>query len=206
MVFTIEGSLMCIAFVVLILLGMRALQKLRHDLWQIMDRCDKASTKAEFIEARMMKSCMRCHEFIRVFLQLVDDFNEAGDPCYLVRQFADQCTMFVEARMKRWSDMTNVVDVMHLLRYCVRTAVDRVRASEDDISMARLKNMARFELVYVTDFKSFPYAPEALMTPNVFDGSEESLTTLRTAAMNSAYGYEVYQVCDQMQLKRSFWQ
>lgn len=201
-----EAVLMLICFVVMMVLSRIAVSYLRHDLWLIQDRCDKASNKAEFCEARMMRMIMRPHEYVRTLMQLLEEFDERGDPSYLVRQFSDLCTMFVEARMRHWSDLSNMPDAMHLLRYCLRITVDRVRKAEDQVSMNRLRVLAQFELRYAVDNSSlFPFACEAILTPNVFDGDDDTVRSLRVRVQNGAYGYEVYGLTDHFQVTRDLW-
>ena len=128
MVFTIELACVAAAMMVLLLWYMRHLMgkieaSMISSLWAIEDRCDKASNKTEQIELRAMLGSLRLHETLRLFMQMISEFQPTGDPTWLPRQLADLVTNTIEVRM-RHSGGTRA-DYEALMRFIMRVAVDR---------------------------------------------------------------------------------
>ena len=92
-------------------------------LWAIEDRCDKTSNKTEQIELRAMLGSIRLHEVLRLFMQMLSDFQPTGDPTWLPRQLADLVTNTIEVRMRHFGGTS--ADYEALMRFIMRVAVDR---------------------------------------------------------------------------------
>ena len=128
MVFTIELACVAAAMMVLLLWYMRHLMgkieaSMISSLWSIEDRCDKTSNKTEQIELRAMLGSIRLHEVLRLFMQMLSDFEPTGDPTWLPRQLADLLTNTIEARMRHFGGTS--ADYEALMRFIMRVAVDR---------------------------------------------------------------------------------
>lgn len=147
-----ERALSWVLSMVMMGLAVWAVRLLRDILWQsyeVYDRCDKAANKAEHIEMRAMKSTLRLHEVVRMLMQLVEEFDPSGSRSYLLRQFADLCTLFVEVRVKAYGNEENVREAcLSVLRYVVRVAYDRFCMSDVQVEMIRMRRLSIFEAEY----------------------------------------------------------
>lgn len=169
-------------------LALRAVQWLRDDIWTVMDRCDKAANKAEHIEMRFMRNFIRAHELVRTLYQLVQEFNEDLSATYLMRQFSDLMTQFIEVRMRLiGGTRAEYADLCHLLRYSLRVTFDRFVLAEDHPSMRRFRKLAEYEAQYFTMKGNHPYADEALFVDGLFNRDAQSEATLRNVALRSSF-------------------
>ena len=169
-------------------LALRAVKWLRDDIWTVMDRCDKAANKAEHIEMRFMRNFIRAHELVRALYQLVEEFNEDLSATYLMRQFSDLTTQFIEVRMRFiGGTRTEYADLCHLLRYCLRVTFDRFVLAEDHPSMRRFRKLAEYEAQYFSMKGNYPYADEALFVEGLFSADAQSEATLRNVALRSSF-------------------
>ena len=184
--------LMVLVFVSLwalsIWLAMRALKNVRDDLWNVMDRADKAANKAEHIEMRFMRNFIRAHELVRALYQLVEEFDEDLSATYLMRQFSDLMTQFIEVRMRVIGGGRNeYADLCHLLRYCLRVTFDRFVAAEDHPSMRKFRKLAEYEAQYFSMRGNYPYADEALFVDGTFNGDVPTEAALRNVVLRSHF-------------------
>ena len=198
-----------VAFVALwalsIWLALRAVKWLRDDIWTVMDRCDKAANKAEHIEMRPMRNFTRAHELVRCLYQLVEEFDEDLSATYLMRQFSDLMTQFIEVRMRFIAGGRNEYgDLCHLLRYCLRVTFDRFVVAEDHPTMRRFRKLAEYVAQYFSIKGNYPYADEALFVDATFTGDAPTEAALRNVALRSIF-YEVRQLSDGMRISREFW-
>ena len=59
------------------------------------DPQSEVATKATYIEKREMAKNMKCHELIRMFMNIIYDFMVRGDPTWVVRRCRDEASMMV---------------------------------------------------------------------------------------------------------------
>ena len=134
--------------------GMRGLRyMIQQSLWQVEDRCDKASNKAEHLEMRAMQSVMRPHEFLRIVSQFIQDFDPSMDRVFLLRRFADECTRFIEVRVK----VGLKGDACPLLRLIVRMIYDRFGLCYDHEARARMTRTEATDMNTNTPHPSLPF-------------------------------------------------
>ena len=59
------------------------------------DPQSEVAAKATYIEKREMAKNMKCHELIRMFMNVIFDFMLRGDPMWVVRRCRDEASMMV---------------------------------------------------------------------------------------------------------------
>ena len=59
------------------------------------DPQSEVAAKATYIEKREMAKNMKCHELIRMFMNVIFDFMLRGDPMWVVRRCRDEASMLV---------------------------------------------------------------------------------------------------------------
>ena len=120
-------------------------------------------------ETRLMFGALRGHEFVRVFMQDVEKFDESLDASWLKRQTGEMIGLFCEAKKH-----LNRVAKYELLRFYMSVVTFRMKVGNDAVSLERISALAAWENEVSGKGANWPWG-EQILSEKAFDPRHPTL-------------------------------
>ena len=126
-------------------------------------------TKLTHVEMRLMFANLRGHEFVRVYMQDVEVFDESKDASWLRRQTGEMIGLFFEAKKH-----LNRVAKYEVLRFYMCVVTWRMKVGQDAVSLQRMSALAAWEKEVFDETACWPWG-EQIFTEKAFDPRHPTL-------------------------------